>query len=414
MLKVAELFSGIGSQTRALRNIGIKHEIVMTSEWDVYSIIAYDLIHNGKQDLHEYKGYNKEDMIEKLCSYTLSRDGKEPATKLGLKNMSITALKMLHKALKNTNNYGSIVDIKANEIPEELDIMTYSFPCQDLSNVGSFHRVQLGIDRNSNSRSSLLWEVERLLYGMYGLGKKLPKFLLMENVPSITAKRHKSNFEEWKRNLEKLGYYNKVYKLNARDFGVPQNRDRVFMLSIYTGNNNKSQRFISNYFKTHNLENKEYVNSMNFKKKNLKDCLKINYDNKELLAEAYECQSKMTKSRVDIYEKNPKIIDESGNVKELFSRTITTKQDRHPNSGNLYFNTDKSTYRFLTPRECFLLMGFEEEDYEILKKNNIKLNEINYLFSRDKYYKMTGNSIVVNVLEQIFNQIRDIKEIIEF
>lgn len=104
---------------------------------------------------------------------------------------------------------------------------------------------------------------------------------------------------------------------------------------------------------------------------------------------------------------------DNGNMTD-HSATITTKQDRHPNSGNLYFDYPKnklSKYRFLTPRECFLLMGFDENDYEKIIKNNLASRKGSLFFSRDKMYKLAGNSIVVNVLEQIFDTIVSLDEL---
>ncbi len=83
---------------------------------------------------------------------------------------------------------------------------------------------------------ALLWEVERILYELNEADRPLPKFLLLENVPSINSSRHRDNFDEWKSVLEELGYYNKFYILNARNFGVPQNRPRAYMLSVLTNN----------------------------------------------------------------------------------------------------------------------------------------------------------------------------------
>ena len=95
-------------------------------------------------------------------------------------------------------------------------------------------------------------------------------------------------------------------------------------------------------------------------------------------------------------------------------QTITTKQDRHPNSGNIYFNpnNNKSNYRFLTPRECFVLMGFDEKDYEKIINNNFNSRKNSLFFSRDKMYKLAGNSIVVNMLEAIFEQAMDLNNIL--
>ena len=80
MLKVVETFSGIGSQAKALKNIGIDYEITCTVDWDINAMIAYDLIHNGTQDLNTYKNMTKQDLVQSLSKYTLSLDGKKPAT----------------------------------------------------------------------------------------------------------------------------------------------------------------------------------------------------------------------------------------------------------------------------------------------------------------------------------------------
>ena len=96
-------------------------------------------------------------------------------------------------------------------------------------------------------------------------------------------------------------------------------------------------------------------------------------------------------------------------------KTITTKQDRNPNSGVVeYINPcdGKANWKYLTARECFLAMGFDERDYEILMKNNIDVAKNRKLFSESKLIKMAGNSIVVNVLEAIFTQVLEIKELL--
>ena len=97
--------------------------------------------------------------------------------------------------------------------------------------------------------------------------------------------------------------------------------------------------------------------------------------------------------------------------------TITTKQDRHPNSGVIKYNNlkkGKCDFRYLTPRECFMLMGFDEADFQLLMDNNFLCNKNGNFFSDSKLIKMAGNSIVVNVLEEIFKQINFIDENIYF
>lgn len=96
-------------------------------------------------------------------------------------------------------------------------------------------------------------------------------------------------------------------------------------------------------------------------------------------------------------------------------RTITTKQDRHPNSGNLYFDNHeegKSKFRYLTPRECFLFMGFTDDDYDNIIKNNTEFHKNKKMFPRDKLIRMAGNSIPVKLLEGMFLQIKQLDEML--
>ena len=125
------------------------------------------------------------------------------------------------------------------------------------------------------------------------------------------------------------------------------------------------------------------------------------------------CQPNDTPSRKDIYEYNTKIYHNKKVLAQTVP-TVTTKQDRHPNSGVIdYWNEKegKSKFRYLTPRECFLLMGFDEEDYNNIVSNNFEHRK-RYFFNIEKLNRMAGNSIVVNVLEEIFKQVDYINNII--
>lgn len=170
MLKVIELFAGVGSQTQALKEANIKHEVVAISEIDKYASRAYEILHGP------------------------------------------------------VNNLG---DIKKIERLPVADFWTYSFPCTDISLAGR----QKGFDKGSNTQSSLLWEVERLL-NIANDNDELPMYLLMENVKALVSKKFINDFEDWIKYLKSLGYKNFWKVLNAKDYGVPQNRERVFMISI--------------------------------------------------------------------------------------------------------------------------------------------------------------------------------------
>lgn len=120
-----------------------------------------------------------------------------------------------------TLNLGDISQMNAADIPDH-DLFTYSFPCQDISIAGK----QAGLDLNSGTRSGLLWECQKVI------ATKKPKYLLLENVKNLVGKRHKANFDLWLEWLVSQGYSNYWQVLNAKDYGVPQNRERVFVVSI--------------------------------------------------------------------------------------------------------------------------------------------------------------------------------------
>jgi len=170
MLKVVELFSGVGAQAEALKRSGIEHEIVAMCDIDKYSIKTYRKLHGW------------------------------------------------------TINLG---DIKTVEGLPKVDLWTYSFPCTDISISGQMK----GFEKGSNTGSSLLWEVQRLLE-VSKANDTLPRFLLMENVKNIVSKRFLPLFQTWIDYLASLGYKSFYKVLNAKDYGVPQNRERCFMLSV--------------------------------------------------------------------------------------------------------------------------------------------------------------------------------------
>src|SRR5699024_266897 len=149
---------------------------------------------------------------------------------------------------------------KADELPE-ADILTYSFPCQDLSVSGHWHNQTLGIARDANNRSTLLWEIERLLIEYEASEKSLPRYLLMENVSNILSKKHIGNFREWLSFLESLGYYNQVYTLNAKDFGIPQTRVRTYLISVLVEDDIDKRQGEEDYFYLNSLPKNTLLHS---------------------------------------------------------------------------------------------------------------------------------------------------------
>ena len=398
MLKVIEAFSGIGSQRQALKNIDADFEIVATLEWDINAVYAYDIIHHGPQDFIDFPTLTKNEIIDKLISLGASVDGKKTASKLSLNYYSIEALESILYAFIRNNNLGSITEVTASKLPDDIDIFTYSFPCQNLSACGAWHGYMTGIDKINKNQSNMIWEVGRILKETKYLNKKLPKFMLMENVKNITYKVNKENFEVWKEFLEELGYVNKIFHLDALEFGIPQHRKRAFMVSILS-NENESRDDIYDF-----LENIKF----NFKsQQDLSLFLRVDYSNLKYRKEAEASNPNNTKSRKKIYDENDLLFN--GHIIDRpFAKTITTKQDRHPNSGVLYYEglkKGKAKFRYLTPRECFLLMGFPEEAYDMLINNNVEVKKGFKLLTLEKQYKLAGNSIVVNVLEEVFRQL---------
>ena len=411
---IVELFSGIGSQARALKNIGININVQATCEWDLHAFIAYDAIHESYESLPEVESLNKKQLLAILSKYTLSNNGKEPMNYLTLRGYSEIVLRRMLSAIKRTKNLVDISRVHGEQMPDNTDILTYSFPCQDLSNVGAFHGYNKGIDIDSGSRSSLLWQVGRILTEMKNLGKVLPRYLIMENVPTLLSPRHKENFEKWINELEEIGYVSKYMPVNARNYGLPQNRPRLLMMSVFVGKNELLKKEIQAFFDSWGSDEtkilSDYRKSEYYLPVTINQLLRQPADRRsKLWEEALDCTPNDTVSRRKIWEENPKIVDEQGRItSEDFIRTITTKQDRHPNSGNVYFDSGvegRGKFRYLTPRECLLFMGFTDEDYERLQANNPEQRVKSKLFPRDKIIRMAGNSIPVKMLEGFFYQL---------
>lgn len=404
MLRVVETFSGIGSQAKALKKLGIDFKIINTVEWDIVACCAYDAIHNGPRDLSDYETKSKDEILKILSKYSLSTDGKTPANYNYLRTWSAEALRNVLCAVDRTHNLGSIVDLQCSSLPKKIDLLTYSFPCQDLSICGAWHGNMTGIDRNAHNRSGMLWEVERLLKEMQQAGRKLPKFLLMENVSNILSNTHRKNFEEWQQILGGMGYINQVYTLNASNFGSPQKRVRTYMISALCPDT-KRKRFATAYFEKHNLEDRPPM-----PRKPLAEYLKTDYSIEKYKTEADISNMNDTPSRQKIFADNDVVYDGEKCCKDTVN-TLTTKQDRNPTSGLIIYPEHaegKSAYRNFTPRECIMLMGFDEKDYEAIADSNFQIRKNHYLFTRERIEKLAGNSIVVDVLVEIFRQINEL------
>ncbi|TVP89477.1 DNA cytosine methyltransferase, partial [Alkalibacterium sp.] len=196
--KIIETFSGIGSQAKALKNIqkinpNFKYSIEATVEWEIGAMYAYDILHNGPQDLSKYDNMSKESLVAFLSKYNISSDGKQPLKDKSLSRMSIEKLKSIKHSIEANKNLVDISKVKVSDLPE-ADLLTYSFPCQDLSISSYWHSNFTGINKDTPNRSGLLWEIERILNEYEITGKPMPRFLLMENVTAIHGPLHNQNF----------------------------------------------------------------------------------------------------------------------------------------------------------------------------------------------------------------------------
>lgn len=346
-MRLIELFAGVGSQTQALKNIGVEHEVIGISEIDKFAIASYEALHGP------------------------------------------------------THNFGDISGIP--KLPE-ADLWTYSFPCQDLSVAGK----QAGLQ---GQRSGLLYEVERLL-----TTSPKPKYLLMENVKNLVGKNHRADFEDWIARLEELGYANFWQVLNAKDYGIPQNRERVFMISILGGGN---YTFPETQLLTLRLrdmlddvvDDKYYLNVSDTPKQTSKsnDSPKImvvaNTNSKhEHSGRVYDPDGLSPTIMSNSHGKtnggytSPKVAlgiaqrgREHGQQFELnggeFANALTTVQ-----KDSMVYNGYQ--IRKLTPKECWRLMGFTDEQFDKVSFQ-----------SNTQLYKQAGNSIVVPVLEVLFKEL---------
>lgn len=408
-IRLIELFAGIGAQAKALENLGVDLENYRICEFDKFAVKSYNAIHGTDFETSDI-------------------------TKLTASDLAIT----------DTNKY--------------CYIMTYSFPCQDLSLAGK----RRGMSKGGNTRSGLLWEVERLLNEC----AELPQVLLMENVTQVHSAANAEDFTKWQQFLESKGYTNFTADLNAKDYGVPQNRNRCFMVSIL---GNYSYTFplpipLTKRLKDvleHVVDEKYYLSNKAVKYITKPERLEKNFTNISAdvaIPITAKGQSNWTGSFVSDCSINEIGYIEKGTgqhqsntvygdngIMECLSATdykhqLLIKQvaQIYPNSGNpqygriydsngmccalgcaeggngmpkiiddTYKNRNSREYeniaqtlrscriRKLTPKECWRLMSFDDADID---------NCIAAGISNSQLYKQAGNSIVVKVLMAIFKE----------
>lgn len=314
MINLLSLFSGIGAFEKALENLHIPFRLVGYSEIDKHASKAYSLIHGVSEAL----------------------------------------------------NYGDITKIDEKSIPPLIDLITYGFPCQDISTIGK----QRGLfdDRGNKTRSGLFYDALRIIK------HTKPKIAIAENVKNLIWKRFRADFDEILQYLDEAGYNNYWQVLNAKDYNIPQNRERVLIVSV-------RKDIDTGIFK--------FPEPLPLELK-LKDLLEDDVEEKYYLSDKrIRLFSDMTNRNGFVRGKrfNPHTLDDS-----RVACTITTRPDSRP-EGTFIKTSSGLKIRHLTPRECFRLMGFDDEDVDILVEQGI---------SNAQLYKMAGNSIVVTMLECLF------------
>lgn len=310
-IQILELFGGIGAPRCALRNLGIPVKSIDYVEIDEKAVRSYNA------------------MFEKDLSYKTQ-------------------------------------DVRGWNL--RPDILIHGSPCQDFSIAGH----QKGADDGSETRSSLMWETIKIIQNM-GVWK--PRVVIWENVKNVLSRHMKKNFDRYISEMEKLGYTSSWEILNAKDFGLPQNRERVFTVSLLG----------PTAFDFSNLQHREMRPLSEFLEEDFRAEHIVR--SPSMLAHIGQKQGK--------FNGKLRVLNE-GDVAD----TITTSQDRCPNAGLI--PVDSETCRLLTERECWRLMGMSDKDFEAaLKANPGKTGKKN-----GTLYKQAGNSMPVPVLEEIFRSLK--------
>ena len=312
MLKVLELFGGIGACTKALSRLGIDYEIVDYVEVDANAVKSYNAL-NG-------------------TAFT-----PQDVTKWD-KDLSV-------------------------------DFIMHGSPCQDFSLCGK----QAGGDENSGTRSSLMFETVRIIQ------KLRPKFVVWENVKNVLSGKHKHNLDKYCDYLKGLGYTSTYRVLNARDCGIPQNRERLFVVSVRNDLNKSFE------FPTPVALNKTVV-----------DFLERHIDAKFYLPSGSRCRF-----FVQAYETLAANACKDGDIVNAFNKTVVTNgicptiTTRPEGFKTAIVIVDGNRLRKITPRECWRLMGFDDSDFD----------KVCGMHSDAVLYHQAGNSIVVNVLEYLLKNL---------
>ena len=229
-IRLYQFFAGIGSQAKALKNLGVEFEDYKIAEWAVPSIKAYNYIHT--KDFTDYsKGKSRDELIQVVKNVSLDYD--KPITEKQLNSKSDEWVREVYNHIIATHNLVNIMEVHGKDLEIDTNytnIIFYSFPCQDLSKAGLRQGLKTS-QKEGGTRSGLLWEIERIINELTD-EQRASCVLICENVPDLVEVNFVKDFSKWVSALENLGYTSYDQILNAKDYGIPQNRKRVFMVSL--------------------------------------------------------------------------------------------------------------------------------------------------------------------------------------
>ncbi|MBR2388243.1 MAG: DNA (cytosine-5-)-methyltransferase [Clostridia bacterium] len=437
-IRLIECFAGYGSQALALKYLGVGFEHWKIAEWAVKSIQAYKDMHFPDDNTDYSAEYSKEWLIDYLFAKGISADYNKPMTREQITRMGEGKIRKVYNNIIATHNLVSVTNVKGkdlqiNDTDDYTYILTYSFPCQDLSQAG----LSKGMQKGSGTRSGLLWEIERILDEC----EELPQILLLENVPQVIGEKNRDAFRDWFMKLESLGYKSWYAIMNGKDYGTPQNRERCFMVSAlgdyyYEFPQARTLKSFVNDYLEKNVEHQYYLTLEqlvycfdckrvcdNTKRGDLGDRIvnpqvcktiscrgaesqraditnfvvaenNIEYSINEIRQVAIETiknsHLKATLEKTPLGDKILSIDCYNRTAYEEVCQTIKTTFS----SNNENFLYDLCGIRKYTPKECFRLMGVKDEDFERVSRNQ----------SNSSLYHLAGDSIITNCLMAIFKE----------
>ena len=464
-LKVIELCSGIGAQIKGINNTNLfDTEVIATADLDKEVVVSYAAIHCGltNEMIENYENYpSKEEMVEQLTKKRLGYDFKKDKPydweKLSKKKDKTKGIEKYWLADHISRNRGDMTQIES--LPD-CDLLTYSCPCTDISIAGKqeglkwtcqdcgheYDPSKLDVDTRytcpncgshniKSTRSGLLYEVERLLVRAKE-NNNLPKFLLMENVDALVSAKYIDSFKDWISRLEDLGYNSYYQTINAKNTGVPQNRNRIFCISILKDIDTKQFEFpkpfdtgirlrdlletdenvVEKYFLSDEVQQRLQITDPEFKK-NIIGTTKPEFRTIGQRDLVYQKDSIMGALVATDYKQLKQILETPNDpihiadlCSEKFqrmheqSRRVYSENGISPamhtcGGGNTEVKVERDNLRIvrkLTPKEAHRLMGFDDIDYERCVAVGM---------SDTQGYRQSGNSIVVNVIELLIEHL---------